>query len=245
MHWFSFQIIVLVHITYRHILEYDLAIDESRILKEVHYCISNERKSMIPYLSNTLSSQIGSFESLKGVNLSTMLSRVMVVLVSLKVLKLITFWGGTITLIVNAQFPLGCQILWNYFATRHGKGEVDGAGALLKREFCKEQIKPQQFKIQNAKEVDNLLQCEVNKFHVTHPNARKIMNKTFQQVKVGDVDKSSGFHCAIVPRSQKAHQVRLVTCQDPTMLEYRNVSCFCIRCQDPAIKFPCKHAQFY
>ncbi len=56
MHWFSFQIIVLVHITYRHILEYDLAIDESRILKEVHYCISNERKSMIPYLSNTLSS---------------------------------------------------------------------------------------------------------------------------------------------------------------------------------------------
>jgi hypothetical protein len=97
MHCFSFQITVLVHITYQHILEYDSAIDGSKILKEVHYYISNERKSMIPYLSNTLSSYIGSFESLKGVNLSTTLSGVMVVLVSLKVLKLITFWGGTIT----------------------------------------------------------------------------------------------------------------------------------------------------
>jgi hypothetical protein len=82
-------------------------------------------------------------------------------------------------LIVNAQFPLGCQILWNYFATRHGKGEVDGASALLKKELCKEQIKPQGFKIQNAKKIVNLLQFEVNKFHAAHPNAQKIVNKTF------------------------------------------------------------------
>jgi hypothetical protein len=42
--------------------------------------------------------------------------------------------------------------------TRHGKGEVDGVGALLKKKLCKEQIKPQGFKIQNAKEIVNLLQ---------------------------------------------------------------------------------------
>ncbi len=29
---------------------------------------------------------------------------------------------------------------WNYFANGHGKGEVDGVGALLKREIWKEQI---------------------------------------------------------------------------------------------------------
>jgi hypothetical protein len=52
---------------------------------------------MILYLSNTLSSYIGSFLSLKGVNLSTMLFGMMVVLVSLKVLRLIIFWGSTIT----------------------------------------------------------------------------------------------------------------------------------------------------
>jgi hypothetical protein len=58
--------------------------------------------------------------------------------------------------------------------TRHGKGEVDGAGALLQKELCKEQIKPQGFKIQNAKKVVNLLQFKANKFHAAHPNARKI-----------------------------------------------------------------------
>jgi hypothetical protein len=35
----------------------------------------------------------------------------------------------------------------------HGKGEVDGVGALLKREVQKEQIKPQCKKLQNAIEI--------------------------------------------------------------------------------------------
>jgi hypothetical protein len=48
-------------------------------------------------------------------------------------------------------------MLWNYFATRHGKGEVDGIDALLKRELHKEQIKPQGLKIQNAREAVNFL----------------------------------------------------------------------------------------
>jgi hypothetical protein len=32
-------------------------------------------------------------------------------------------------------------MIWNYFSTGHGKGEVDGVRALWKREIQKEQIK--------------------------------------------------------------------------------------------------------
>jgi hypothetical protein len=32
----------------------------------------------------------------------------------------------------------GVQMCWNYFASSHGKGEVNGASALLKCEICKE-----------------------------------------------------------------------------------------------------------
>jgi hypothetical protein len=39
---------------------------------------------------------------------------------------------------------------WNYFATGHGKGEVDGACSLVLKKLWKEQIKPQGLKIQNA-----------------------------------------------------------------------------------------------
>jgi hypothetical protein len=42
---------------------------------------------------------------------------------------------------------------WNYFVSSHGKGEVDGVGALLKREICKEQIKPHACNLQNVKDV--------------------------------------------------------------------------------------------
>jgi len=31
---------------------------------------------------------------------------------------------------------------WNYFTFSHSKGNVDGVGALLKHEICKEHIKP-------------------------------------------------------------------------------------------------------
>jgi hypothetical protein len=43
---------------------------------------------------------------------------------------------------------------WNYFANGHGKGKVDGVGALLKHEIRKERIKPHACKLQNAKDVN-------------------------------------------------------------------------------------------
>jgi hypothetical protein len=42
---------------------------------------------------------------------------------------------------------------WNYFASNHGKGKVDGDGALLKRKIHKDQIKPHACKLQDAKDV--------------------------------------------------------------------------------------------
>lgn len=80
-------------------------------------------------------------------------------------------------------------MLWNYFATRHGKRGVDGASALLKRKLRKEQIEPQGLKIQNAGKVVYFLQFEANKLHATHENVRRTISKTLWEIKVGDVDR--------------------------------------------------------
>jgi hypothetical protein len=45
------------------------------------------------------------------------------------------------SLIISDDLPNGCEMVWNSFITGHGKGEVGGLGALLKREVHKEQIK--------------------------------------------------------------------------------------------------------
>jgi hypothetical protein len=44
MHWFFFQVTVLVHITFKHNRDYDPIVNMSRILKEVHYYVFDEKK---------------------------------------------------------------------------------------------------------------------------------------------------------------------------------------------------------
>jgi hypothetical protein len=41
-------------------------------------------------------------------------------------------------MIMCEELAFGCYMIWNYFSIGHGKGEVDGANALLKRGFRKE-----------------------------------------------------------------------------------------------------------
>ena len=45
------------------------------------------------------------------------------------------------------------SMMKNYFGSGHGKGEVDGCGALLKQEIWKEEMNPFAKKIQNAHDV--------------------------------------------------------------------------------------------
>ncbi len=52
----------------------------------------------------------------------------------------------------------GVNMCWNYFASGHGKGEVDNACALLKCKIRKEQMKSQAHKLQNAHDVENFCQ---------------------------------------------------------------------------------------
>ncbi len=52
MHWYSFQITILVHKTYRINLGYDLVHLESKILKEVYYYISDENEHDILFVQH-------------------------------------------------------------------------------------------------------------------------------------------------------------------------------------------------
>jgi hypothetical protein len=93
---------------------------------------------------------------------------------------------------------VGYDVVWNFSAIGHGKGEIDEVKALLKIEVQKEQIKPQGQKLQNAKEICKFLIVEINKYHVAHPKARREINKFFWNVNIGEVDKSKSFDCETV-----------------------------------------------
>jgi hypothetical protein len=102
----------------------------------------------------------------------------------------------------------------NFFAIGHGKGKVDGIGALLKREVQKEQIMPTRLKIQNVVEMVVYLKVKSNKYHAASSKVERHINKYFHEMKVGDVDRSSPFEFEIVLGSKNMHQVWCISNKD-------------------------------
>lgn len=131
-------------------------------------------------------------------------------------------------------------MIWNFFATRHWKGEVDGSRVLLKRELKKEQIKPHGQKLQNASDFVQFLKSEFNKYHAAHAFAKKQVNKLFWEIKVGDVDKSKGWECETLNGNQKMHQVRYVSHKDLTLLQCHELISFCMHCVDRNAELLCE-----
>jgi predicted acetyltransferase len=99
----------------------------------------------------------------------------------------------------------------------HGKGEVDGVGALLKCEVRKEQIKPMMRNFQNVVEAITFLKFEANKYHVAYPNVRHRINKLFHEVKVGDIYRTRPWDYSTMKSSRSKHQVRSLLTRDPTL----------------------------
>jgi hypothetical protein len=136
MHWFSFQINILVHITYHHNLTFDPTYLKSRILKEVRYYILDKKEH------DTLFVQHAFKLNWEFLNKKSCFPKCHVVWShgwggQFKFARCWYFllWYHNIT--ICEQHLFGCQMVWNYFYSGHGKGEVDGAKTLLKREVRK------------------------------------------------------------------------------------------------------------
>ena len=114
-----------------------------------------------------------------------------------------------------------CQMYWNYFGSGHGKGEVDGARALLKREIRKEQMKVDGRKLQNAAEIVVFLKEESKKAHAGPRGARCSTSKFFWEILAsgpGSVDRTDPLQAGTVPSSMGNHQCRSVSARDPTLI---------------------------
>lgn len=93
-------------------------------------------------------------------------------------------------------------------------------------------MKPNAMKIQNDADAVAYLKHEANKYHASHPgNARKMINKHFWEIKKCDIDRSRVVDACTVKGSLKAHQARSKSHTDPTLVEWRDLSCFCLACE--------------
>lgn len=220
MHWHNVQISIYVHLTY--ILYFAIILNGSNtpnVIRELHYYISNDT------CHDTLLVQhcfMLHWQFLKDQGCSPTKHIVWNdgCFGQFKSSRAWYFVSCYSSLITSEFLPIGCHMIWSFFATGHGhgKGEVDGFGALMKIELRKDQIKPHGQKLQNVNECVQFLKSKCNKYHVAYPSTRKHVNKFFWEVKVGDVDKSKGWECGTLNGSQKMHQVKSISHKDPTLL---------------------------
>lgn len=131
MYWFSFQITILVHITYRLNPYLDETNLESKILKDIHYYICDEKDHDTIYVQHASRLQ---WQFMQERRFFTE-HHVVWSNGCAGQFKSAHFWffiSRYHNSMICIKLPIGCQMTWNYFTTSHGKGEVDGTRTLLK-----------------------------------------------------------------------------------------------------------------
>jgi hypothetical protein len=119
---------------------------------------------------------------------------------------------------------------------------VYGVGALLKREIRNEQMKPNGVKLQNAAKIVQFLNQKSRKTHAGPQSARCTMRKFFWLILVAGpnaVDRADPKQADAVPRSMSMHQCRSVSSRDPTLIQFRHLTCFCYACLEYKLQLAC------
>jgi hypothetical protein len=84
------------------------------------------------------------------------------------------------------------------------------------------------------------LKAKTNKFHDAFSSARQHIQKHFWKIEIGAIDRSRLYNYSIVAGSRGMHQVRSLTNKDPTLIQYRQLSCSCLACTARTPTFECE-----
>lgn len=112
-----------------------------------------------------------------------------------------------------SQYPAmtnGCEMMWSFFGSAHGKGPHDGAGAVVKRFIRKEQLNAHGAKLTCAADVVQFLKENLaERPESSYTGARKPMKRMFWHIGANDVKHKDEAHdCDVVQGTRKIHSIR-------------------------------------
>lgn len=127
------------------------------------------------------------------------------------------------------------DLQWYYFESGHGKGEHDGAGAVVKSALRKWQLvrDGQSLMVSAADAVKLLTERLSGAAATSYPSkaaVREGVNRRFILVGESDVDRSVPYDCKQIPGTRSFHAVRGAGGTNVTTLFHRELACFCRHC---------------
>lgn len=206
MHWYSNQVTILVHIIY-------CRSSGGEVLKTTHFYISDDKVHDTLFVQHCL--------LLNDAWLNDSGWRA----------KRHWVWSDGCAAQFKAKRPFyfvtryfqltGKEMCWNFFVSGHGKGEHDGAGAVIKRALTHEQLKVDGTPLKCAADVVYFLREKFN-----HSGKSRV----FWDIKLGEVDRTCQWNCKPIHKTMSMHSVNGYSCTDTKALRYRMLSCFCDFC---------------
>ena len=228
MHWHSYQVSILVHITFRHNPDLDPYNEDTFILTEYHFYITDDKHHDSEFVQHCFGLH---WDHMKRNGFEP---------------KQHWVWSDGCASQFKSKKPFyfiscypnmtnGCSMLWNFFGSGHGKGPHDGAGAVVKCFIRREQLKPYGVKLQSARDVVGYLTAHLSERPETsYMGHRKPMRRFFHHVLESDVQplRDNSHSCDFVPGTQKLHSILATNKIQIGMLMVKELACFCAHCID-------------
>ncbi|CAM6081914.1 unnamed protein product [Calypogeia fissa] len=127
----------------------------------------------------------------------------------------------------------GARMKWFFHASGHGKGVADGLGGHIKQGIQREQLKGiQGAKLDNAHDVVKF--CE-DKFALGQEKEYgdvQLVRRLFWEIPLGDVNRNKKWDCDPIKGSRKLHCFDGFSSKLSTLLQVRELCCFCPHCVD-------------
>ena len=226
MHWHSYQISILVHISFRHNPEADPYDEDTWILTEYHFYISDDTVHDSLFVQHCFGLH---WDYLKAQNFSP---------------KMHYVWSDGCAAQFKSAKPWffvsrypnmtnGCGMLWSFFGSGHGKGPHDGAGAVVKCFIRREQLKSDGWRLQNAATVVEFLKQKLSaRPESSYLGRRKPMRREFWEVSREDVNKLQDLDCDTISGTRGLHSILATNRNHLTNLQVKKLACFCLFCFD-------------
>jgi hypothetical protein len=225
MHWYSYQVTILVHIMWVRNSNPDPEDESTRSIMTYHFYIFDDKLHDSYFVQHCL---LLHWNSVVGAGFTPRNHWIWLDGCSGQ-------FKSRIPWFFVARYPeitSGYNYMWSFLGSGHGKGLHDGAGAILKRYIRTVQLDVNGPKLQSIADIVSFLREKLSQRPAIAYADKRPVSPTFWHIQAADIDREHEYDCEPIIGCQHMHSIRSIGTMDVNKLLKRGLACFCPACID-------------